>query len=168
MGDLNREELKKLKGLLREEKKEILRHLEEAGAAEGESLADASGEISSYDNHPADLATETADRERDLAIDGAFRERLDAVDRALARMRDGEYGKCETCGKPIPYERLEAIPWTPFCVEHSRSPADSAKPDTAAPAGSAKDEQPDLRFDDDAGAWRAVEAYGDSDSMTGR
>lgn len=157
MGDLTREELKKLKGMLLEEKKEILRHLEAAEAAERESLGDASDEISSYDNHPADLATETADRERDLAIDEAFRERLNAVDRALARMKDGEYGKCETCGEPIPYKRLEAIPWTPFCVEHSRSPA-----------GLAKDRQPSLRFNDDADAWRAVEAYGDSDSMSGR
>ena len=41
--------------------------MEAAEAAERESLGDASGEISSYDNHPADLATETADRERDLA-----------------------------------------------------------------------------------------------------
>lgn len=168
MDDLTREELKKLKGMLLEEKKEILRHLEAAEAAERESLGDASGEISSYDNHPADLATETADRERDLAIDEAFRERLIAVDRALARMKDGEYGKCETCGEPVPYERLEAIPWTSFCVEHSRSPAEPAQPDNAAPAGSAKDRQPSLRFNDDADAWRAVEAYGDSDSMSGR
>jgi DnaK suppressor protein len=36
---------------------------------------------------------------------------LTAVQKALKRIDDGTYGKCENCGKPIPEKRLEAIPW---------------------------------------------------------
>ena len=36
---------------------------------------------------------------------------LTEVERALERISDGTYGKCVTCGQPIPEKRLEAIPW---------------------------------------------------------
>lgn len=36
---------------------------------------------------------------------------LTEVQRALKRIEDGTYGKCVTCGQPIPEKRLEAIPW---------------------------------------------------------
>ncbi len=36
---------------------------------------------------------------------------LEAVEEALKRLRDGTYGYCISCGKPIPEKRLEAIPW---------------------------------------------------------
>ena len=36
---------------------------------------------------------------------------LTEVERALARISDGTYGKCVTCGQPVPEKRLEAIPW---------------------------------------------------------
>ncbi|QNN53449.1 TraR/DksA family transcriptional regulator [Nocardioides mesophilus] len=39
------------------------------------------------------------------------------VDRALAKVGDGSYGRCDVCGKPIPEGRLEALPWAVLCVE---------------------------------------------------
>jgi DnaK suppressor protein len=42
---------------------------------------------------------------------------LEQVEDALKRVADGTYGKCITCGRPIPAARLEAIPWTPYCLE---------------------------------------------------
>lgn len=42
---------------------------------------------------------------------------LDAVRDALRRIEDGSYGQCIDCGSPIPDARLEAVPWTPYCVE---------------------------------------------------
>jgi DnaK suppressor protein len=42
---------------------------------------------------------------------------LEEVEDALQRVADGTYGKCITCGRPIPPARLEAIPWTPYCLE---------------------------------------------------
>ena len=56
--------------------------------------------------------------ERELAgSSGArAREAIDEIDAALARMGSGAYGLCESCGAPIPHERLEAIPHTRLCV----------------------------------------------------
>jgi len=42
---------------------------------------------------------------------------LEQVEDALKRVADGTYGKCVVCGRPIDPKRLEAIPWTPYCLE---------------------------------------------------
>ena len=41
------------------------------------------------------------------------------VERALAKLDDGSYGKCETCGEPITEARLEAMPAARFCINHA-------------------------------------------------
>ncbi len=43
--------------------------------------------------------------------------RLQLIDSALARIENGKYGICMKCGKKIPRERLEAIPYALLCVE---------------------------------------------------
>jgi DnaK suppressor protein len=42
---------------------------------------------------------------------------LEQVQDALQRLQDGSYGKCTLCGRQIERTRLEAVPWTPFCLE---------------------------------------------------
>lgn len=44
---------------------------------------------------------------------------LDQVDAALARIANGTYGTCAACGEAIAEGRLEARPWTPFCIHHA-------------------------------------------------
>jgi len=44
---------------------------------------------------------------------------LREIDKALERMRDGTYGLCEVCAKPIEEKRLEALPWTTLCIQHA-------------------------------------------------
>jgi RNA polymerase-binding transcription factor DksA len=83
-----------------------------------QSENDAVGELSSYDQHQADLGTETFEREKDLSILEQVEAELADVERALQRLDDGTYGTCEVCGKTIPDERLEALPATRLCLEH--------------------------------------------------
>ncbi len=82
---------------------------------------DSMGELSSYDNHPADDATELYEREKDLALHEHTQQELKEINHALKAIELGQYGACEVCGKEIPVERLQAIPTTTFCVEHSPS-----------------------------------------------
>jgi len=82
-----------------------------------DSQRESGGDISLVDQHPADVATETADRELDAAREVMFEARLGQIDDALARLDAGTYGICTVCGKPIPDERLEAVPDTPYCVK---------------------------------------------------
>ena len=80
---------------------------------EGESIS----EISSVDQHPADIGTETFEREKDLSLLAEVEDELADVHRALVRLDRGIYGSCEACGRPIPDERLAARPASRFCVE---------------------------------------------------
>ncbi|MBA3630382.1 MAG: TraR/DksA C4-type zinc finger protein [Actinobacteria bacterium] len=74
-------------------------------------------ELSSYDQHSADIATETFEREKDESILEQVQGELNDIDHALARIENGTYGTCEACGKPIGDARLEAVPTARFCVE---------------------------------------------------
>ena len=81
--------------------------------SEDESL----GELSSVDQHQADVGTETFNRERDLSILERVQAELSDVEHALRRLDDGTYGTCEACGRPIDDNRLEAMPAARFCLE---------------------------------------------------
>ncbi|MDG0812537.1 TraR/DksA C4-type zinc finger protein [Cohnella rhizosphaerae] len=98
MNGLNEKQLARLKELLLAEKSEIDRHFALEADDGTTSMTDDTGELSSYDNHPADLGTETFERERDAAIDQRYFERRDDVERALAKFEDGTYGLCEVSG----------------------------------------------------------------------
>jgi RNA polymerase-binding transcription factor DksA len=56
-------------------------------------------------------------RELDVTTEVMFEARLRQIDHALRRLDDGTYGTCQVCGRPIPVERLELVPETPYCVE---------------------------------------------------
>jgi len=75
-------------------------------------------ELSAVDQHQADVGTETFEREKDLSILEQIEAELADVEHALRRLDDGTYGTCEFDGKPIPEERLEAVPAARFCLEH--------------------------------------------------
>jgi DnaK suppressor protein len=76
------------------------------------------GELSAVDQHQADVGTETFEREKDLSILEQIEAELGDVEHALKRLDDGTYGTCEADGKPIPEERLEAMPAARLCLEH--------------------------------------------------
>ncbi len=82
-----------------------------------ESEEDSLSELSSVDQHQADVGTETFHREADLSILERVEAELNEVEHALRRLDDGTYGTCEACGKPIGEARLEAQPAARFCLE---------------------------------------------------
>jgi DnaK suppressor protein len=74
-------------------------------------------ELSSVDQHIADMGTETFEREKAESIKISMEGQLADVERALGRLESGEYGVCEICGKKIPDARLQARPAARYCVE---------------------------------------------------
>jgi DnaK suppressor protein len=56
------------------------------------------------------------ERFADVAIHDQIIQQLAAVNDALIRVAEGTYGVCAVCGRPIPPERLEVIPWAASCV----------------------------------------------------
>jgi RNA polymerase-binding protein DksA len=107
---------------LLEEARERLQNTIEHHDIGNASLTEETGELlsGSNDNHLADTATETYERELDEGLEEDARDRLRQVEKALARIESGEYGRCEVCGKEIPVERLEAVPWTTLCIDDAR------------------------------------------------
>ncbi|HXY94925.1 MAG TPA: hypothetical protein VEP49_20870 [Acidimicrobiia bacterium] len=73
-------------------------------------VAEDATELSDYDQHPADTATETFERERDLGILEDLEEELSEIEAALERVDNGTYGIDEITGEPIDPARLEVFP----------------------------------------------------------
>ncbi len=103
-----------------EEERARLENLRDDFTAQGlttESEEESLVELSSVDQHQADVGTETFNRERDLSILERVEAELTDVEHALSRIDDGTYGTCEACGRPIEEDRLEAMPAARFCIE---------------------------------------------------
>ncbi|TGB00217.1 hypothetical protein E4665_00640 [Sporolactobacillus shoreae] len=87
-----------------------LMHDMETAEDQGSVSDIASGELSAYDNHPADSATQLYEREKDLAFDKKERDELKDIQDALRKLENGTYGIDEKTGKKIPRARLNALP----------------------------------------------------------
>ena len=72
------------------------------------------------DNHLADIATETVDREIDYTLEENSGNVLREIEAALKRLDEGTYGLCTACSKPIEPERLEYLPWATQCADDAR------------------------------------------------
>jgi DnaK suppressor protein len=97
-----------------------------------ESEDDSISELSSIDQHPADIGSETFEREKDLSILEQVEAELADVEHALRRLEDGTYGICEACGQPIDEARLEALPAARFCLNDQAAAEQELRRPTAA------------------------------------
>ncbi|MBA3331846.1 MAG: TraR/DksA C4-type zinc finger protein [Actinobacteria bacterium] len=78
------------------------------------------GEEGSAETHLGDAASETFELELDVTLTDNSRSVLGQIDSALERIDEGNYGTCRICGKPIPEERLEALPYADLCIDDQR------------------------------------------------
>jgi RNA polymerase-binding transcription factor DksA len=92
-------------------------HKENPGAAE-ETTGDLA--MGPGDNHLADIATETIDREIDYTLEENSGNVLREIEGALERIDEGAFGMCTACGKPIEPERLQYLPWATLCAADAR------------------------------------------------
>lgn len=81
------------------------------------SAKDDAGDLSSYGQHMADAGTDTFDRDFALSMVASEQEALSEIDAAIKRIHDGTYGICEHTAKPIPKDRLLAVPFTRYTAE---------------------------------------------------
>lgn len=103
-----------------ETERQRLEALRDQFASEGlttESESENLEALTIVSQHPADVGTETFDRERDMSILEQVEAELADVEHALHRLDDGTYGRCEACGRVIDEVRLEARPAARLCLE---------------------------------------------------
>jgi DnaK suppressor protein len=112
----------KFRELLLEKRQAVVEAIDYLHHENPGSLEDGTGELvsGSADQHMADTATETVDREIDYTLEEHDERLLTAIDSALARIDAGTYGVCVNCGAQIAPERLEAMPWATLCIDCKR------------------------------------------------
>ncbi len=137
-----------------------------------QSLSDSVGELSAYDNHPADLGSELFEREKDLALWNNTNETYQRIDEALERLDNGSYGHCELCGQPIGEARLDALPYTSLCIGCAEATQDEyvnrARPIEeevlSPPFGRTFLDDTDNVGTDGEDIWQSVARYGTSET----
>jgi DnaK suppressor protein len=105
--------------LLREERKRLqsLMETSDLDSVDDDTSTASVADLTSMDQHPADLGTETFERQKDVSIRDSIQAALEDVARAERRVDDGSYGTCDACGRPIGDARLKVRPAARFCVD---------------------------------------------------
>ncbi len=118
---LTAKDLKLFKKMLLEKRQEIVG---DVNSIENETLKksrlDASGDLSSMPIHMADIGTDNYEQEFALELLDSERKMLQKINDALERIDEKTYGICEGTGKAIARPRLEACPWSRYCIEYAR------------------------------------------------
>lgn len=121
-------QMKLFKKMLEDQEKDVedtIKSMKDYGI--GEQDGNEPDELSNYDNHPAEMATELFQIEMNNALKVHEEHLLKDIHDALGRIYDGTYGKCDFCGKDIGKERLEALPYSRLCINCETSKEISMK-----------------------------------------
>lgn len=112
-------EIAEFQKLLEEERDRVRAAIDYLHKENPGSMEDEANERS-LDNHLAETASVTLDREIDYTLEENSEHVLTAIEAALVRIEAGTYGRCERCGQEIAHERLRAIPYATLCIDCKR------------------------------------------------
>lgn len=90
-------------------------HAENPGADKDGAL-----DLTSLEEHLAEVGSVTLDREMDYSLEDVVQQELAAISGALERIEQRDFGRCASCGKPISAARLAARPWASLCIDCKR------------------------------------------------
>ena len=111
-------DLKDFKKIVLKKKEELLNDLKHiSDDTLRKSQKEASGDISGYTYHMADVATDNYDREFSLGLASNERKSLYELDDALKRIEEGIFGICDDCKSSITKIRLKAVPSARLCIK---------------------------------------------------
>lgn len=115
--NLGKADLQYFRNLLLEKRREILG---DVGSMESEAFKTGSN-LSNMPIHMADVGTDNFEQEFTLGLIESERQILREIQEALVRIDEGTFGICQGTGKPINRVRLEAVPWTKYCMEYAKA-----------------------------------------------
>jgi len=110
---LTAEEIEEFKNILLAKRREILGSV---SSMENDTLHKERSELSNMPIHMADAGTDNFEIENTIGLMDSEKKILQDIYDALNRIEEGTFGICENNGEPIPKKRLEAIPWTRYCL----------------------------------------------------
>lgn len=107
---LNKKEKDEFRKMLAAKKESIIRKLSATITESKEMESNVAQDV-------VDKAETSYTKEFLLSLTDTEREQLLMIDEALKRLEHAEFGVCQLCGKDVGAKRLEAIPWTPYCID---------------------------------------------------
>ena len=114
---MTKKEAAEFKKLLLKKRTEIVKEIHEITKENMKSLKEASGDLSGYSYHMADMASDSYDRDLSLNIATSEQKVIYEIDEALKLIPEGKYGICVSCSKKIPMKRLKALPYAKYCIQ---------------------------------------------------
>ena len=117
---LTKPQVKQFRQLLITERVKVAGEIKSIARDVSTSPREASGDLSAYTVHMADMAADTYDREISMNIISSEQEVLYQIDDALKRIEEGSYGICQQCNSSITLSRLKAVPYASMCIKCQR------------------------------------------------
>ena len=108
----------KYKKLLSAHKERVMgemKHIEDSTLSA--SQREASGDLSGFTYHMADMASDAYDRDFSLNLATKEQRILYEIEEALRRLKEDTFGSCESCERPINKVRLRALPYARHCIK---------------------------------------------------
>jgi len=156
------------KDLLLQQKSEVEQRIRNYEINNRLSLKETTGELSSYDNHPADQGSNTFEREKDRGLQDGNLVLLRRINLALDLLENNQYGQCQNCGQEIDNDRLQLIPYILVCrhcveeeealIEFNDRPVEEEVIKSFADTGDGS------FFYSGEDSWRDVSSYGTSNT----
>lgn len=117
---MDNKKIRYFKSKLLQEKEKQIKSLNNREKEKDETMELLDSELSSYDNHPADIGTEVYMMEQEKGFKQQIINIIEKIDNSLEDIEKGTYGICNNCDKIIKEERLELIPYTKTCLKCSQ------------------------------------------------
>ena len=118
---LGKAQLKHFRQLLITERVKFAEEIKSIAKENSKSPREASGDLTAYTVHMADMAADTYERELSMNIVSSEQEVLYQIDDALKRIDEGTFGICQQCNTPITMSRLKAVPYASLCIKCQRA-----------------------------------------------
>ena len=118
---LTKEQMKQFRQLLITERVKLADEIKSIAHDASTSPREASGDLSAYTVHMADMAADTYERELSMDLVSSEQQILYQIDDALKRLDDGSFGICQQCNSQITMSRLKAVPYASLCINCQRA-----------------------------------------------
>ena len=124
---LTKQQVKEFKQRLLQERAKFAGEIRSLAQEASKNPREASGDLSSYTVHLADMSADTYERELVNNLASTEQAVLYQIEDALKRIDEGVYGVCQQCQKPIALSRLRAVPYTSLCISCQRTKEQTSK-----------------------------------------
>lgn len=118
---LTKLQLKQFRAALLREREKFAGEIRAIARDTSKNPREASGDLSAYTVHMADMSSDTYQREMSVSMASSEQQVLYQIDDALKQLDEGTYGLCQQCDKPISLSRLKAVPYTSQCIACQRA-----------------------------------------------